>query len=112
MSAQQEQVAWNQATGRVANERMLVLWEQDGVTWPSEAQWFLCECGAVKCREPIKLTRAAYEAVRAYPRHFVVALEHIYREVERVIAEPDGYMVVEKSEAVSRIVTTTDPRSH
>jgi hypothetical protein len=105
-----EELALNQATGRIANERMTA-WPERQEAASGAAQTFLCECGNRRCREPIRLTPAQYEAVRADSRRFHVVPGHVYAEVERVVEVRDGYVVVEKFEAVDRIVRATDPRS-
>jgi hypothetical protein len=55
-----------------------------------------CECADLICVEMIDIRRDEYEAVRATPRHFVVLAGHIYPDVEKVVREWDGYVVVEK----------------
>ena len=110
MTAQQERLALNQATGRIANERIAAWPERQDAAASGQGQLFFCECGNTKCREPVGLTPAEYEAVRADSRRFPVAPGHVYPEVERVIAEHGGYVVVEKFEEVRPIITATDPR--
>ena len=110
MTTQQEQLALNQATGRIANERIAAWPERQDAAASGEAQAFFCECGNTKCRKPLRLTSAEYEAVRAHSRRFPVAPGHVYPDVERIIEDHDGYVVVEKFEEVSAILTATDPR--
>jgi hypothetical protein len=110
VSSREELLVLNQATGRIANERMTAWPERREAVAFGEGQTFFCECGNTKCREPISLTPAEYEAVRADSRRFPVAPGHVYAEVERIVEEHDRYVVVEKFDAVAHIVRATDPR--
>jgi hypothetical protein len=58
------------------------------------------------------LEAAEYEAVRAHPRRFLIALNHENPEIERVVDENGQFAVVETfvGEA-SRIAEETDPRA-
>jgi hypothetical protein len=44
----------------------------------------------------LEVTPEQYSAVRANPRQFLVLPGHVVTEVETVVAEHDGYVVVEK----------------
>jgi hypothetical protein len=44
------------------------------------------------------MTLAEYESVRADPRQFAVAHDHVLAEVEQVVAQTDRYSVVAKRE--------------
>ena len=59
---------------------------------------FLCECPVEDCVEIIRLTDEQYAAVRANPSHFMTAVGHEGAEAPagRVVAQNDGYVVVEK----------------
>ena len=52
-----------------------------------------------------------YLDVREDPRRFVVLRDHVVPHVERVVSSTDGYVVVEKSAAVSEITEATDPNA-
>jgi hypothetical protein len=52
-----------------------------------------------------------YLAVREHPRQFVVLRDHVFPHVERVVSGTDGYVVVEKTLAVSAITEATDPKA-
>jgi hypothetical protein len=56
-----------------------------------------CECADITCVEMLDIRPDDYDAVRAEPRHFVVLPGHIYLDVERVVRESNGYVVVEKT---------------
>jgi hypothetical protein len=49
-----------------------------------------------RCSEPIGLTRSEYEAVRAVPVRFAIALNHENPEIDRVLFENQRFATVEK----------------
>jgi hypothetical protein len=57
---------------------------------------FVCECSTATCVEPIRLTLAEYDAVRADERQFVVRKGHEQVDVEDVVRELRDYRVVVK----------------
>jgi hypothetical protein len=57
---------------------------------------FRCECGDGACADPIALTRAEYECVRAHATRFAIAHNHENPESDRVVAEHERYTIVEK----------------
>jgi hypothetical protein len=105
-------VALNEVTFRSDNERVKD-WNL-AQTWvnPPEPDWS-CECGWENCTEPVRLSRAEYEAVREHPtRFFIVPDEgHVSPNVERVIERNDRYWVVEKLGRASEISVALDPRA-
>ncbi len=95
--------ARNQSLFREVNERIQEIADEDAVE-------LLCECTDTTCTETVTLTRAEYEAVRANPHRFPVKHGHDEkREIERVVAEHDGYVVVEKIEVAARVAEKLDP---
>jgi hypothetical protein len=57
------------------------------------------------------MTLAEYESLRADPRRFAVARDHVMADVERVVAETDRYTVVAKREGIPEAVAVEeDPR--
>ncbi|HJP65948.1 MAG TPA: hypothetical protein VKA30_06570 [Actinomycetota bacterium] len=72
---------------------------------------YLCECGDQRCTAPIQLTRAEYEAVRAYPTRFALALDHENPEIDSLLVENDRFATIEQSFGVAaRIARDTNPR--
>lgn len=67
-----------------------------------------CECADVNCVETVHVLVQEYLDVREHPRQFVVLRNHLFPDVERVDSNMDGYVVVEKSAAVSEITEATD----
>ncbi|HEY3069222.1 MAG TPA: hypothetical protein VGJ34_02810 [Gaiellaceae bacterium] len=109
MDSRQQRVAENEALFRKVNERIEEVNEELGSGSLSD---FLCECGDDDCTQPVRLTLAEYEEVRAEPTHFVIAPGHDVIGVERVIRETDRFAVVEKfTGEAERIAVETDPRT-
>ena len=72
---------------------------------------YLCECGDERCTAPIRLTRVEYEAVRAYPTRFALALNHENPEIDSVLDENERFATIEKSYgAPARIARASNPR--
>ena len=90
-----ERIARNEARWRELNaelERGLSDIDRD----PDERAAFVCECAKPDCVEMVKLKLEAYQRAHEDDRHFVILPGHQMPEVERVIDEGDGYIVVEK----------------
>jgi hypothetical protein len=106
---QEERLARNEAFFREVNERIREAGDRfDG---SAEAEYeFLCECPEPDCVDRIKLTLAAYEAVRADARRFVVAPGHDVPEIEHLVAEDELVAVVEKDGAAGEVAERLDPR--
>jgi hypothetical protein len=74
-------------------------------------EMYICECGDERCTAPIRLTRAEYEAVRAYPTRFALALNHENPEVDSLITENSRFATIEKSFGrAARIARASNPR--
>jgi hypothetical protein len=56
----------------------------------------LCECGRPRCAERFAVSAATYDEVRRFPTHFAVRTGHEAAEAERLVAEHDGFRIVEK----------------
>jgi hypothetical protein len=108
VSSRQERVARNESTTREINEQI----EQAHQAAPPEGHVrVLCECGREDCDRPIAMTLAEYESVRADPRQFTVARDHVLADVEQMVAETDRYTVVAKREGTpAAIAVEEDPR--
>ena len=87
--------ARNEALFRQVNERVRDVSQAFAALDPTPVD-FVCECGNQDCTEPIALRLHEYEAVRAEPTHFFVVPGHVIPEIERVVAEHNSYVVVEK----------------
>jgi hypothetical protein len=106
VSSREERVGKNEALFREVNERIREVSAFDGDVE------FLCECGDASCTQPITMSIAEYEALRAHPTRFVIVPGHEFPDLERVVEQNDRYAVVEKSPGVDAdIAIETDPRA-
>lgn len=64
---------------------------------PTFAAW-VCECADENCAEPIQMSIAEYEAVRAEPTHFFIApsAAHLSPDIEYVVRREANYWVIAK----------------
>jgi hypothetical protein len=99
--------ARNQSLFRAVNENMRVL--NDGFAQITETFAIACECADQRCIETIEIRPEDYAAVRAEPRHFAVLPGHVYPDVERVVREADGYVVVEKQGTAAEVAEILAP---
>ena len=82
--------------------------------WPGEGDQrvpFRCECARPDCAEPVRLTPAEYEHVRADPRRFVVVARHEVARAEVVVERYPDYLLVEKVGEAATVAEELDPRS-
>ena len=77
-----------------------------------EREEFFCECGQLECMARFETTREQYESVREHPEQFMVLQGHVEPDIERVVEEHGGFVVVEKDPGVpAEMARVTDPRS-
>ena len=100
-----ERRALNENVFREMNERL----EQLGEEFGDDTVEFLCECADPACAAPLSIPVSLYEAVRNHPRWFLVVPGH-QREVERVVQEHPGCLVIEKLGEAGEVAEDTDPR--
>jgi hypothetical protein len=105
------EAAKNQSFFREVNERMRGL--SESVEQVSGGADFLCECAGENCTDPIQITLDDYEEMRRVPTHFAVAagMDHVFPDIERIVAKRDGYFVVEKFGEAGLAAIKLDPRS-
>ncbi len=110
MDGLMERIARNNATFREANERIGAAAGAYGVDTPVP---FICECADSGCSDVIRLTLEQYEEVRADSRHIlsVPGHESAAQSAAVVIAERDGYVIVEQVGRAGDIVEALDERS-
>jgi hypothetical protein len=113
VSARDERLAGNEALFREVNERVAeVATHYIEVEAHTEQVDFACECGRADCAEPIRMTLAEYEAIRAESTHFGIVPDHQAPEIESVIRRFPTYWVVEKREQdAEEVARETDPRT-
>ena len=101
--------ARNETLFRAVNEKLREL--NEAFSEVSEMYAIACECADVSCVETLHVSVQEYLTVREHPRRFLVLRDHVYENVERVLSSADGYVVVEKTAAVSEITDATDPNA-
>jgi hypothetical protein len=62
----------------------------------NEAVPFLCECSEASCTESIRLSLSDYREARGEGAAFILLPGHDDPHVERIVAQGDGYVLVEK----------------
>ncbi len=91
--------AQNQMLFRSVNDRIRELGESSVA--PAE---FACECADDTCVEKIPLTRQQFVAIESDPNRFIVLRGHELPEVEDVVAERDGFLIVSMHGAAAAFV--------
>jgi len=90
----------NSALFRAVNERI----RDVSTTWAgvSEPVGFLCECGDTDCDVVLNLTIPAFETIRSKVDHFFVLRGHESPDLDHVVAQDNGYLIVAKGDASTR----------
>ena len=104
-----ERAARNEALFREVNERL-----EDLATAFQEVAGsavFACECADLACVKQIDLSLDEYETIRSDPNQFVVLPEHVDPDVETVVRENEGFVVVAKVGEGAKIAAQADPRT-
>ena len=105
MGFREEQAARNEVAARAVNE------EFQGFDPPgSPFIHVACECGVADCEGVLAISRPEYEQVRSDPRQFVILPTHLIPEVEDVVQEGDGFLIVAKRGSAEDTAVRTDPR--
>ncbi len=109
MQARERQLAENEVRFRALNERLR---DASGTWSPGDgALELVCECGDENCTRAIRLTAREYEGIRSDEAQFVVVPGHERSDVEDVVSEEDGWIVVRKRGEAAAFAAETDPRS-
>jgi hypothetical protein len=103
-----ERVAENESRFREANEDINAIAAKTDLPHIP----FVCECADLCCTEILRLSHSEYEEIRDDGRHFLNAPGHqtAARGWAVVVAERDGYVVVEKLAEAGEISENLDPR--
>jgi hypothetical protein len=88
-----ERAARNEEVVRDVNTQIEQGAELHGVASPMP---FHCECGQTPCLEKVELPPLLYERILANRYRFVVVPGHEQPGVERVVAEHESFLIVEK----------------
>jgi hypothetical protein len=109
MADWREQEATNETIFREMNEWTEDAADQFGPDRSMES--YVCECSDRRCTDTIRLSRFEYEAVRAVPVRFAIALDHENPELDLVVTENARFATVDKAFGVgARIARATNPR--
>jgi hypothetical protein len=96
MSPREERAIRNEELFREVNLNIAELEERSGRTDSDELMPLICECAQTGCSAPIEVDAETFEWVRESPLRFFVAVGHENLDVESVIEERPGYLIVEK----------------
>jgi hypothetical protein len=107
VSFREERAARNEVAAREINEAI-----EEADTRPANSFiHVLCECGLEDCERVLAITRPVYERVRSDPRQFVILPWHLIAEIEAVVLESDGFLIVAKRGGTPEdSARRTDPR--
>lgn len=109
MQARERQMAENEVRFRALNERLR---DASGTWEPGEGRLELvCECGDEDCALAIHLSAADYEQVRSEETQFIVVPGHERQQLEDVVGEHEGWVVVRKRGEAGEIAAEADPRA-
>ena len=94
--------AQNQMMFRSVNDRIMEAGEKVGDS--TEGLDFSCECADDMCVEKIRLSPHQFLGIESEVNRFIVLRGHELPEVEDVIAERDGFLIVSKRGAGAEFV--------
>jgi hypothetical protein len=110
MDERGKRIGRNEAMFREVNERLREVGE--GFSVATEEAEFVCECGNGSCIEHIRMPLPTYEEIRSDPTRFFIFKGHENTEYEKIVAETEGYLVVEKLPGgPAGMAIKEDPRS-
>jgi hypothetical protein len=105
VDARAERVAKNEDLFRRINERV------EALSQGLDRLTLICECADASCIERLpEVPTAEYEDVRRHADRFFVAPGHERSDVETVLDERPGYLVVVKRGAAGQAARAADPR--
>jgi hypothetical protein len=111
MTDTERRKAANEAVFRNVNERIEALQHSFALAEKEPLQ-MICECDQLDCMERVAIGVEAYELIRSQPDQFIVSQGHVDPNVDEVIADTSGYLIVRKKEGDARdVAVETDPRS-
>ena len=95
MDEREERIAKNETVLRATNREMERADQAEGATL-GELIDVLCECGRQGCDGVITMTFEEYDRAHSQADRFVVLRGHENTEIEKVVEERAGYLVVDK----------------
>jgi hypothetical protein len=113
LDARRVRAAKNQSLFREVNERIEELATNPSIFEDLRRQERLtlaCECAYDECSKQVEMTIADYEKIRADSNKFFVLPGHDITEVEEIVGEGDGFVVVSKLGVGESVAQRLDPR--
>ena len=95
-------IGLNEAMFREINERLEAL--QEKTSGHLGVLELVCECGDRECAARISLTMEEYQELRSDPLLFAVLPTHESRDVEDVVQQMNGWLIVRKQPGVPAAV--------
>ncbi|HKG44896.1 MAG TPA: hypothetical protein VKB10_11715 [Gaiellaceae bacterium] len=83
----------NERLFREVNERVAQM--HAGFQSGPDPEW-VCECGDETCFEKLTVPLETYREIRSHDAWFVIKRSHDKPDVERIVREAAGYVIVEK----------------
>jgi hypothetical protein len=105
--SREERIARNEAGFRDLNESLGGRVHDPSTNFAG----FVCECGDMDCAAILRVDVQDYERVRSDPRRFLVKPGHEIPDLEDIVEQADGFVVVRKHAEVTDVVRETDPRT-
>jgi hypothetical protein len=102
MDERERRIAENEILYRTVNEKIEGLNEAFGTL--TDTMSIVCECGYESCTEQIELDVATYERVRSESTLFVILPGHSVADVESVVEQGDGFVIVRKDAGEAAIL--------
>jgi len=111
MDERTRRIGLNEAVFRTVNEQVESLNHRFAAVG-DETMRIVCECGDMGCFEQLAVPTDEYERIRSDATLFFTLPGHERLEVEAIVEQDDGYLVVRKHEGeAADIARQTDPRS-
>jgi hypothetical protein len=103
-----ERAAKNQSLFREVNQRVVELEQEQALDGRRPDFEVLCECANADCHEFITVRAEEFQEVRRSSIRFLIRAGHEWTDVERVVNQNDGYIVVEKFGETATIAAELD----
>jgi hypothetical protein len=105
-----KRVVENEILFRDVNERLKGVSEGFGDVLPEFD--IICECGDAACTQRISMTLDEYEQLRADAKQFAVRPGHEFLDIETIVGDHGGYLVVRKAAGrAAELARESDPRA-
>jgi hypothetical protein len=98
MSPREQRAIRNEEVFREVNSHIADLEERTRDENFDEPLHLVCECSQTGCSAPLTVDSATFHRVRAQPLRFFVRRGHEDLEVESIVEERPGYLIVEKQD--------------